>query len=205
MTDTGRVETFADGVFAIAITLLVLGIAVPKADVPLGPALLDQWPVFLAYIVSFLTVGIIWVNHHQLFTLIRHSNMTFAFINVVFLMFIAFVPYPTALVAERLSSGVDARLATLLYGATMLMIAVMFNVMWLYANSRDGHLMAKDVGEQIRRAGARGYQYGPLVYLLITLLAFVNPLISLGLYLAYAVYWVLPVSGPPLSTTGPER
>ena len=107
-----------------------------------------------------------------------------------------FVPYPTILVAQRLGSGVDALTATLLYGGTMVLISVMFNVIWLYANSRGGHLMHPDVGEQIRRAGARGYQYGPLGYLLITLLAFVNPLISLALYLAYAVYWVLPISGP---------
>ena len=196
MTDTSRLETFADGVFAIAITLLVLGIRVPDANLPLGPALVDQWPVFLAYVVSFLTVGIMWVNHHQLFTLFRHSNMTFAFINVVFLMFIAFVPYPTTLVAERLGTGVDALTATLLYRGTMVFISVVFNVIWLYATSRDGHLMRKDIDDQIRRTGARGYQYGPLGYLLITLLAFVNPLISLALYLAYAVCWVLPISGP---------
>ena len=196
MTDTGRVETFADGVFAIAITLLVLGIGVPDAKVALWPALVDQWPVFLAYLVSFLTIGIMWVNHHQLFTLIGRSNMTFAFINVVFLMFIAFVPYPTILIAQRIGTGADAVTATVLYGITMLLVAVMFNVIWLYANSRDGHLMKPNLGEEIKRAGARGYQYAPAGYLLITLLAFVNPIWSLALFLLYAVYWVLPVSGP---------
>ncbi len=203
MTDTGRVETFADGVFAIAITLLVLGIGVPDANVPLWPALVDQWPVFLAYVVSFLTIGIMWVNHHQLFTLIGRSNTTFAFINVVFLMFIAFVPYPTILLAQRLGTRTDALTATLLYGFTMLMIAVMFNVIWVYANSRDGHLMRPNIGEQLRRAGARGYQYGPAGYLSITLLAFVSPLLSLALFIAYAVYWVLPLSGPPTGSSTP--
>ena len=95
MTDTSRLETFADGVFAIAITLLVLGIRVPDAKEDLARALGAQWPSFFAYVVSFLTIGIMWVQHHRLFTVIGRSNPTFAMINVIFLMFIAFVPYPT--------------------------------------------------------------------------------------------------------------
>jgi len=133
MTETGRLETFSDGVFAIAITLLVLGIGVPEPDEPLVAALVDQWPAFLAYVVSFLTIGIMWINHHQLFTLIGRSNTTFALIHVVFLMFIAFLPYSTDVMAERLGSGVDEVAAMLLYGGTTVAIAVMYNVIWLYA------------------------------------------------------------------------
>ena len=77
MTETGRLETFCDGVFAIAITLLVLGIGVPDPDIPLGTALAAQAPALAAYVVSFLTIGIMWINHHQLFTLIGRSNTTF--------------------------------------------------------------------------------------------------------------------------------
>jgi uncharacterized membrane protein len=201
VTDTNRLETFADGVFAIAITLLVLGIGVPAADVPLGPALLDQWPTFAAYVVSFLTIGITWVNHHQLFVLIGRSNITFAFINVVFLMVIAFLPFPTALVAERLASGVDAQLATILYGVTWSLIAVMFNVVWIYASGGGGRLLKPNVEAQVRQAGARGYQYAPLLYLAITALALINPLISLAGYLLYAIYWILPISGPVTPNT----
>ena len=94
VTETGRLETFADGVFAIAITLLVLAIRLPAPNEDLVEALRRQWPEFAAYFVSFLTIGIMWVQHHRLFTLIRRSNTTFAMINVVFLMFIAFVPVP---------------------------------------------------------------------------------------------------------------
>src|SRR5947208_14752933 len=103
MTDTGRLETFADGVFAIAITLLVLGIRVPDAQESLGPVLANQWPFFFAYVVSFLTNGIMWVQHHRLFTVIGRSNPTFAMINIVFLMFISFVPFLTQILAQRLS------------------------------------------------------------------------------------------------------
>jgi uncharacterized membrane protein len=196
MTETGRLETFADGVFAIAITLLVLGIRVPSLDESLGPALAAQWPSFFAYAVSFLTIGIMWVQHHRLFTVIRRSNPTFAMINVVFLLFVAFVPYPTAVLAQRVGHGSDWTVATLLYGFTMVAIAVMFNAIWAYAASRDGHLLREGLDEAIRRVGARGYRYGPPLYAAITVLAFVNPLLSLIGFAAFAVYWSLPIAGP---------
>ena len=194
MTETGRLETFADGVFAIAITLLVLGIRTPSPSDDLGKALLDQWPEFVAYIVSFLTIGIMWVQHHRLFTIIRRSNATFAMINVIFLMFVAFVPFPTVVLAQRLGSGVDAVGATLLYGATMVGIALMFNAIWRYASAWDGHLLERQSLED-RRAVARGYRYGVPIYVLITLAAFVNPILSLVGYAAFAAYWALPISG----------
>jgi len=202
MTETGRLETFTDGVFAIAITLLVLGIGVPEPDEPLLAALVDQWPAFLAYVVSFLTIGIMWINHHQLFTLIGRSNMTFALIHVVFLMFIAFLPYSTDVMAERLGSGVDEVAAMVLYGGTTFAIAVMYNVIWRYAAGAGGRLLRSGIEEEIRRAGARGYQYAPFGYLLITLLAFINPLISLIGFAAYAIYWALPISGPVSRSEG---
>jgi uncharacterized membrane protein len=195
VTETGRLETFADGVFAIAITLLVLAIRLPTPDEDLADALRTQWPEFVAYIVSFLTIGIMWVQHHRLFTLIRRSNPTFAMINVVFLMFIAFIPFPTAVLAQRLGSGVDALEATLLYGGSMMAIAVMFNAIWRYASARNGHLLV-DLSLDARRAEARGYRYGVPVYLLITLLAFVNPILSLAGFALFAAYWALPISGP---------
>lgn len=195
MTETGRLETFADGVFAIAITLLVLAIRLPTPDEDLVKALVRQAPEFLAYVVSFLTIGIMWVQHHRLFTLIRRSNPTFAMINVVFLMFIAFVPYPTAVLAQRLGSNVNALEATLLYGGTMVAIATMFNAIWRYASARSGHLLV-DLSADARRAEARGYRYGVPVYLLISALAFLNPLLSLAGFGAFAAYWALPISGP---------
>src|SRR4029079_133042 len=159
MTEAGGLETFADGVFAIAITLLVLAIRLPPPDQEVWPALLGQWPEFVAYVVSFLTIGIMWVQHHRLVTVIARSNTTFAMINVIFLMFIAFVPFPTAVLAQRLGSGVDAGGATLLYGATMTAIAVMFNAIWRYASARGGHLLVGEISAT-RRAEARGYRYG---------------------------------------------
>ena len=197
MTDTSRLETFADGVFAIAITLLVLGIRIPGASEDLAKSLAAQWPSFFAYIVSFLTIGIMWVQHHRLFTAIGRSNSTFAMINVIFLMFIAFVPYPTVVLAEHV--GPDRSgwlLATFLYGGTMVVIAIMFNAIWAYAASRNGHLLREKVATAVRDVGARGYRFGPPLYGLLTLLALVHPVVSLIGFAAFAVYWALPISGP---------
>jgi uncharacterized membrane protein len=195
VTETGRLETFADGVFAIAITLLVLAIRLPAPTEDLGTALGAQWPEFVGYVVSFLTIGIMWVQHHRLFTLIRRSNSTFAMINVIFLMFIAFVPYPTAVLAQRIGSAVDAVGATLLYGATMVGIATFFNAIWRYASARGGHLLVAEISAD-RRAEARGYRWGVPIYLFITALAFINPLFSLAGFGLFAAYWALPFSGP---------
>jgi uncharacterized membrane protein len=194
MTDTGRLETFADGVFAIAITLLVLGIRVPEADETLAKALADQWPSFFAYVISFLTIGIMWVQHHRLFTVIGRSNPTFAMINIVFLMFIAFVPYPTEVLAQHVNHD-GWTLATFLYGGTMVVIAIMFNAIWAYAASRNGHLLDENVATAVRDSGARGYWLGPPLYGVITLLALVNPVLSLIGFGAFALYWALPISG----------
>jgi uncharacterized membrane protein len=100
--DTSRLETFADGVMAIAITLLILEIDVPHVGPgeSLAAALADQWPSYAGYVVSFLTIGIMWVNHHHMFKLIQRANHTFLVLNVIFLMVIAAVPRPTALVAD---------------------------------------------------------------------------------------------------------
>jgi len=195
VTETGRLETFADGVFAIAITLLVLAIRLPDPHEDLGTALGAQWPEFLGYVVSFVTIGIMWVQHHRLFTLIRRSNSTFAMINVLFLMFIAFVPFPTAVLAQRIGTGVDAVEATFLYGATMIGIAILFNAIWRYASARGGHLLVTEISAD-RRAEARGYRWGVPVYALITLLALINPLLSLAGFGLFAAYWALPISGP---------
>jgi len=109
---TGRLETFADGVFAIAITLLVLEIPHPEVDEHLGRELVDQWPAYLAYVLSFVTIGIIWVNHHALMVQFARADRAFLFINVFFLMCVAFIPFPTALIADDLGS--DVRLEPLL-------------------------------------------------------------------------------------------
>jgi uncharacterized membrane protein len=194
-TDTARLETFADGVMAIAITLLILDVKSP--DVPgakLAAALAHQWPSYAAYVVSFLVIGIIWVNHHHLFRLIERTNHTFLMMNVIFLMTIAALPWPTALVADHLRDS-GKTIAAVVYGVNMEAMAIMFNVVWRYA-SQNRRLLDSRVNEQAIDRATRNYLVGPIVYGMATLIALANAWASLAIFAALAVYWLLPGTGP---------
>ena len=113
---TARLETFADGVFAIAATLLILNVEVPDlGDHSLSHELLRLWPAYIGYVVSFVTIGIIWVNHHTVLDQLHSTDRTFLFINVFFLLCIAFIPFPTRLLATYVRTD-DGQAAAVLYG-----------------------------------------------------------------------------------------
>jgi uncharacterized membrane protein len=193
--ETGRVEAFSDGVFGIAVTLLVLDLKVPRtADLAgraaLATALIRQWPTYLSYVLSFLTVLIMWANHHRLFGVIRRTNHTFLLINGVLLMFITLVPFPTAVLAEHIA-GAGAPTAAALFSGTFVMIAVMFNVLWRYAAHR-GRLLAGGHEREVASITSQ-YRFGPLLYLASFLLAFVNVPASVGLCGLLAGFFALPV------------
>src|ERR1041385_2544927 len=125
---TARLETFAAGVFAIAATLLVLNVDVPDLEgQSLAHALGHHWAAYLGYAVSFATIGIIWVNHHTLLNQVRGADRTFLFINVFFLLCVAFIPFPTRLLATYLRTG-DGRAAAAAYGITLTVTALFFNL-----------------------------------------------------------------------------
>src|ERR687885_75583 len=159
--ETGRLETFSDGVFAIAITLLVLLFETPElhAEESLGHVLLHQWPSYVSYVVSFVTIGIIWVNHHTIFRHVARTDRVFLFVNVLFLMCVAFIPYPTAVVARFVREADDARAAALLYGITLTATALFFNLLWRYA-SRGNRLLAADADRREVTGITRSYRPG---------------------------------------------
>jgi uncharacterized membrane protein len=194
--DTGRLEAFADGVMAIAITLLILDVHVPHvAGRTLGSALAREWPSYAGFLVSFLTIGIIWVNHHHMFKLIARTNHAFLMLNVLFLMTICILPFPTALVADYIRNPSGRAAATVVYGGVMFSIAVMFNVVWRYAGTNH-RLLVSGISEEALAKMNRNYLAGPIVYGTATLVAFFQPFISLAIYAALAVYWLLPGTGP---------
>lgn len=136
-SETGRIEAFSDGVYAIAITLLILDLKVPMTpDGHLGGALLRQWPAYFAFLVSFAFTGIMWVNHHRLFTHICRSDNRLLFLNLLLLLGVTFVPFPTALLAAHLR-GADALTAAAVFNGTYVMIAIFFNVLWHHAVDFD--------------------------------------------------------------------
>jgi uncharacterized membrane protein len=184
---TSRLETFSDGVFAIAATLLILNV---HADGPhLGHALTRAWPSYAAYAVSFITIGIMWVNHHGVFAQIDKVDRTFLMINVFFLMSIAFVPFPTVLVAEHLRDA-NLEVADLAYGFTLTVTATLYNLLWLYASS-DHRLLGDDADSRVVSGITRSYLPGPFIYLAATLVAFWKSTVSVVLFAAIAAFYML--------------
>src|SRR5262245_54401750 len=144
---TGRLEAFSDGVFAIAITLLVLEISVPAGseDDLLG-AFFDQWQSYLAYVVSFATVGLLWLEHAIITEYVERANAVLIRLNLLLLMVVSFIPFPTKLLAEYGGDDNAGHVAATVYGITLLAAAAMVSVVWRYAV--DARLVRADIAEE---------------------------------------------------------
>lgn len=193
--ETGRLEAFSDGVFAIAITLLILEIKLPRpADAQggegLGRALLDQWPAYLAYVSSFLTILIMWVNHHQIMRCLRRVDHGLLIVNGLLLMGVTVVPFPTSLLSEYIEHD-GATIAAVVYSGTLVAIALLFNAVWHYAIRRP-RLLAPTADARFIRRLSLGYLFGPPAYLAAFLLAFVSPVASVAFCIALAAFFALP-------------
>jgi uncharacterized membrane protein len=184
---TGRLEAFSDGVFAIAITLLALELPRPEGD-DLWHELGAQWEAYAAFIVSFLTIGIIWVNHHALIDRISNADRGLLFLNLLLLMWVSLIPWPTGLVAEHLTDD-GAEAATVVFSGVFLGMALSFSAVWVRA-LRRGHLAELTVAQRrhLTRRNALGWTF----YVVALLLAFVAPIGSLALNFAIALYYLLP-------------
>jgi uncharacterized membrane protein len=186
---TTRLETFSDGVFAIAATILVLEFSVGGAKGgDLGSALLDLWPSYLAYVTSFLTIGIIWMNHHTLVETIERADRVLLFLNLLLLLVVAFLPFPTKLVADYLDKPGE-RPAVYAYAATFVVMAIIYNVWWRYA-STGRRLIAENVPESRVRAISRAFNPGVPIYVLTLLVAIASPLASVALTFAIAAFYL---------------
>jgi len=188
--ETGRVEAFSDGVFAIAITLLILAVGVDQARASgsLSHQLLHLWPAYIAYAVSFVTVGIMWINHHQLFRHFAGVDRILLLLNTLLLMLIAFTPFPTRVVAEFAHTQSDRRAAALLYGINFTLTAVLFLSVWLYGSRR---LLRPDADAREVTGITRSYLPGTPLYGTATLLAFASPVASLIMFAAIALFYAI--------------
>ena len=184
----GRFEAFSDGVFAIAITLLVLELR-PPDGVPNGSSLLRElvalWPEYLVYFASFATIGIMWFNHYALFHSVRSVSYTALIANLALLLLVCFIPFTTLLLARV---GLIPEAAAF-YGLILFALSLCFNVLWYAASVPPGK--HGSVGEFIRKRNAWN-SVGLIVYALGTVVALVNPLASILLFAAMAIYYMLP-------------
>jgi len=188
---TARLETFADGVFAIAATLLVLNVEVPElGEKSLAHELAKLWPAYVGYAVSFLTIGIIWVNHHTVLRQLRGIDRTFLFINVFFLLCIAFIPFPTRLLATYVRTD-DGKAAALAYGVTLTITALFFNLMWRYAIGGGGRLLRPDADRREVDGITRSYRPGVPMYAAATVVGGFQAELGAALFAAIALFYVL--------------
>jgi uncharacterized membrane protein len=190
LADTSRVEAFSDGVFAIAITLLVIELHPPELEPGehLWPALVDTWPQFAAYLTSFAVIGIMWVNHHSMFRRIQWADRGLMFLNLLLLLWTALLPFPTNLFAEHLrDDSNNAHVAAAIYSTNLTLAAIAFSLIWWYALRK--HLVEHDLSPTEQRKSVLRFSIGTLVYALTIGLSFVSAPVTLLVQFLLALYY----------------
>jgi uncharacterized membrane protein len=197
---TNRLEAFSDGVFAIAITLLALDIHVPEpGSGNRGHELLAQWPSYAADVISFITIGIIWINHHAAFSRLRAVDHSILIWNLLLLLGVGILPFTTSLMATYLKEGSGENLAAAVYGASFLLMGGIFVMANRQILFRRPQLLREPIDPAAARNILKFAALGQIPYVLATVLAFVSPYITLGICAACAVYYALPVASRGLS------
>jgi uncharacterized membrane protein len=189
-----RVEAVSDGIFAIAITLLVLTISEPNDFTHLSSELGQRWPSLAAYVVSFAVIGIMWFNHHSIFSYLAAVDAGLFYLNLLLLMTIAFLPYPTGVLGKALREGHGAKAAAVFYSATMAVNAVAWGALWIYA-SIGRRLLSSTFPEPQRRNATVAFTFGIAIYTLSIGIAFINAYVCLAFHGALAAYYAFdPIS-----------
>jgi uncharacterized membrane protein len=189
--ETGRLEAFSDGVFAIAVTLLVLQLKVPPVGettsrTALFRALLAMWPSFAAYITSFVAILIMWMNHHGAFRMVRRLSGPFIVANGLLLLTVTFVPFPTAVLSVHIL-GPAATVAAAFYCGTYVVVSLAYNALW--ATATRGELLRPGIPQSHIAKIQRVYRWGFAIYVVATLLALWNPHVGLALSTALWLVW----------------
>jgi uncharacterized membrane protein len=192
---TSRLEAFSDGVFAIAATLLVVEIKPPRGApdaAQLVHALVVQWPVYLSYITSFVYIGIYWFHHHNVYRYFRRTDPIFVNLNVLLLMMIALLPFPTALLGEYLRAHDERqRVVTLIYTGSLCVTGCLFLAVWLYATHRR-RLIDRELSADFIQATTGRYLVGPIGYGLSFLVAWWSPPAGLTITQLTTLFYLLP-------------
>jgi uncharacterized membrane protein len=190
--DTGRLEAFSDGVFAIAITLLILEVGVRGEGGSLAHRLTEQWPSYAAFIVSFANIGILWLNHHRMFVSIRAADHGLVVLNLALLLAVSFIPFPTKIMGEELHGDfADRRTSAVFYGLTFVAVSLAFNALWLWA-ARGRRLIEPSTPKPHVDAHTRRSLLSIPAFLVATLVALRSPEGALFLYGIIALSYLLP-------------
>lgn len=188
---TNRLEAFSDGVFAIAITLLVLELAVPlDAEQDMLAAIIAQWPSYLAYVVSFATIGAVWLGHTLITEYLDHADGTFLRLNLLLLLVVSFLPFPTKILAEHIASTDAERVATAFYGLTLMASSVLMAVLWRYA--ARSKLIRADLEDTEVQLLSRRLTPGIAGYGVLIVIGYLRPTVAVVGYLLIALFFLIP-------------
>jgi uncharacterized membrane protein len=195
---TGRLEAFSDGVIAVAITLLVLNIHVPAPPLPVGKTLAHElavnWPAYAAYVTSFLTIGIIWINHHVMIRRLREPDHMILFLNLLLLMSIAVLPFATDLMAAYLKQSSGQHLAAAIYGGSFLVMAVFFSILNRHLLLVKPEHLREEISVERRRQILYRSIAGTFPYAIATALAIVSSYATIAICAAVAVFYAFPIA-----------
>lgn len=197
-----RVEAFSDGVFAVAITILVFNVQPPKGAVPgqLMQALGMQWPTYVAYVASFMTIGIMWINHHAMFQRIAHVDRPLLMLNLLLLMVIVLLPFPTSLMGQYVpGGGADARSAATVYAGLAVLISICFSAVWLYTLTHPA-VLVPGMDREVALKAAPRFAVGFLMYLVCLPLAQVSPIAVAFILALTAAYYAFERLPEPVGT-----
>jgi uncharacterized membrane protein len=184
--ETSRIEAFSDGVFSIAATLLVLELKAPAAGLPFWQGILQQWLGYASFLLSFLFIGIMWINHHRLFSHVHRSDDVLLVTNLLLLLGVVWIPYPTLLMAQAVAHG-QIRDAAIFYNGSYVAIALLFNVQMLACVKRG--LVDRSYADV--RSIAKRFAMGPLMYILCFAITWWNVPLSLAINAGLALFYLL--------------
>ncbi|WP_344239338.1 TMEM175 family protein [Kribbella hippodromi] len=190
LAETSRLEAFSDGVFAIAITLLVLELHAPVLSEGrrLWPALLHEWPQFAAYLASFAVLGIMWVNHHSMFRQIERTDRGLMFLNLFLLLWVTLLPFPTSMFAEHLKDeSINAHVAAAVYSTNLTLAAIAFSLIWWYV--LRNHLVEHQLTKAQLRKSVLRYSLGTLFYAAMIGISFLSAKVTLLIAFLLAMYY----------------
>jgi uncharacterized membrane protein len=200
---TNRLEAFSDGVFAIAITLLVLELNVPEGE-HLWEQLKDDWPSFAAFFVSFWVIGIIWVNHHGVLDHLARADRGVLYLNLLLLLTVVFIPFPTALLAEHLKAEETDHIAGLIYSGSFLAMGISFGLLWTYITRRRELLGVELTDEQVQQA-TRRFTIGIPLYAIAVAVSLISGTVMLLIIALLAAYYMVAGMRSPLLDTEQDQ
>ena len=205
MNETARIEAFSDGIFSIAATLLVLELKHPAAGVPFWIGISQQWPGYVSFILSFFFIGIMWINHHRLFVHITKADDLLMAANLLLLLGVVFVPYPTSLMAASINmlDSDYSRNVAIFYNLGYFFISLLFNLVWFVCRRRN--LLDHEFGHERVHALSNQYRMGPLFYAACVAMTWWSVSTSLAMNAALAIYFLLPPMHRPTPHKHPRK